>query len=162
LDRERWEREVAAHYGQVLRGLIAVAGRRERAEDALHDALLAALRPGVVEGIERADAWLYAVGMRKLRRATWRNRLEVLLGAGAGSYPEPGLERVEAMGLLARLTPRQRELVVARFYLDLSFKEIAEHFGLSVSGATSTVSQALARLREADLGREDHRCTTLK
>lgn len=154
MDRERWEREIAAQYGQVLRGLIAVAGRRERAEDALHDALVAALKPGVVEGIERADAWLYAVGVRQLRRATWRTRLEGMLGANAASYPEPGLERIEAMELIARLTPRQRELVVARFYLDLTFKEIAEHFGLSVSAATSTVSQALTRIRRSDSERE--------
>lgn len=66
---------------------------------------------------------------------------------GAASYPEPSLASVEAMELLSRLTSRQRELVVARFYLDLSFKEIASHFGITVSAATSTVSQALARLR---------------
>jgi len=155
LDRERWKREVAAHYGQVLRGLIAVAGRREWAEDALHDALLAALKPGVVEGIGRADAWLYAVGLRKLRRAAWRTRFEVLLGARAASYPEPGLDRIEATELLARLTPRQRELVIARFYLDLSYKEIAESFGLSVGAATSTVSQALVRIRETNQGHEE-------
>jgi RNA polymerase sigma factor (sigma-70 family) len=157
LDRERWERELAAHYGQVLRGLIAVAGQRERAEDALHDALLVALKPGVVEGIERADAWLYAVGVRKLRRAGWRTRLDGLLGARAASYLEPGLERIEAMELLVQLTPRQREFVVARFYLDLSFKEIAEVFGVSVGAATSTVSQALARLRATDLDERSDR-----
>jgi RNA polymerase sigma factor (sigma-70 family) len=162
LDRERWEREVAAHYGQVLRGLIAVAGRRESAEDALHDALVAAMKPGVVERIERADGWLYAVGLRKLRRAAWRTRLEVLLGSRSASYLEPGLERIEATELLARLTPRQRELVVARFYLDLSFKEIAELFGLSVGAATSTVSQALARIRETSLRQEEQTCTSVK
>jgi RNA polymerase sigma factor (sigma-70 family) len=162
LDRERWEREIAAHYGQVLRGLIAVAGGRERAEDALHDALLAAMKPGVVEGIERADAWVYAVGLRKLRRAGWRSRLDVLLGARSASYPEPGLERIEATEVLAHLTPRQRELVVARFYLDLSFKEIAEHFGVSVGAATSTVSQALARIRAANAAREEGQCKSAK
>ena len=162
MDRERWEREIAAHYGQVLRGLIAVAGQRERAEDALQDALLAAMKPGVVEGIERADAWLYVVGIRKLRRATWRSRLEVFLGPRAASYPEPGLERIEAMEVLTQLTPRQRELVVARFYLDLSFKEIAEHFGLSVGAATSTVTQALTRIREKNVEREERQCTNVK
>lgn len=160
MERERWEREVAAHYGRVLRGLIAVAGRRESAEDALHDALVAAMKPGVVEGIERADAWLYAVGLRKLRRATWRTRLDGWLGATASSYAEPGLDRIEAMELLAQLTPRQRELVVARFYLDLSFKEIAEHFGLSVGAATSTVSQAIARIRTTNLEQQEQKCTS--
>lgn len=147
MDRKRWEGEVTSHYARVLRGLMAVAGERERAEDALHDALVSAMAPGVIEEIERADAWLYSVAIRKLRRAAWGRRLEVFLGPGAASYPEPGLASVEAMELLSRLTSRQRELVVARFYLDLSFKEIASHFGITVSAATSTVSQALARLR---------------
>ena len=148
MDRERWEGEVTSHYARVLRGLLAVAGDRARAEDALHDALLAAMAPGVIEGIERADAWLYAVGVRKLRRAAWRQRLDVLLHPSAATYPEPSLAAVEAMELLARLTPRQREVVVARYYLDLSFKDIAEHLGITVSAATSTASQALSRLRE--------------
>ncbi len=149
MDRERWDREIACHYAQVLRGLMAVAGERERAEDALHDALVAAMKPGVIETIERPDAWLYAVGIRKLRRAAWRRRLDVFLGANVASYPEPGLAAIEATELLSRLTPRQRELVVARYYLDLTFKEISDTFGISVSAATSTVSQALQRVRSS-------------
>jgi RNA polymerase sigma factor (sigma-70 family) len=147
LERERWDHELSDTYARVLRGLIAVAGQRERAEDALQDALLAALEPGVIARIDRADAWLYTVGVRKLRRAVWRRRLDVLLRPSAAAYPAPGLERIEATEILRDLTPRQRELVIARFYLDLSFKEIAEHFGISVGAATSTVTQAFGRIR---------------
>ncbi len=143
----------------MLRGLIAVAGQRERAEDALQDAMLAALEPGVVERIERADAWLYAVGVRKLRRAGWRTRLETLLRPASAAYPEPGLERIEALEVLRELTPRQRELVIARYYLDLSFKEIARYFGISVSAATSHVSQALARVRSRHRRAEEQQWT---
>jgi RNA polymerase sigma factor (sigma-70 family) len=150
LDRERWNDAVGCHYAQVLRGLMAVAGQRERAEDALHDALVAAMRPGVIETIERPDAWLYAVGVRKLRRAAWRRRLDVLLGPNAVIYPEPDLARIEATEMLAQLTPRQREVVVARYYLDLTFKEISQHLGISLSAATSTVSQALERVRRSE------------
>lgn len=137
-------------YARVLRGLIAVSGRQEVAEDALHDALIAAMEPGALARIERADAWLYAVGIRKLRRNSWRRRLEVLLFPGAAAYPAPGLARVEATEMLALLTPRQREIVVARYYLDLSFKEIAEHLGITVGAASSTVAQAFKRVREAE------------
>lgn len=152
MDRERWDDAVGCHYAQVLRGLMAIAGERERAEDALHDALVAAMRPGVMESIERLDAWLYAVGVRKLRRAAWRRRLDVLLGPNVATYPAPGLSGIEATELLAQLTPRQREVVVARYYLDLTFKEIAQHLGISVSAATSTVSQALERVRRNAAG----------
>ncbi len=150
MDRDCWERQVTDGYARVLRGLVAVAGRREAAEDALHDALLAALEPGAIGRIERADAWLYAVGVRKLRRGAWRRRLEALLLPGAAVYPAPGLARVEALEMLALLTPRQREVVVARYYLDLSFKEIAAHLGITVGAATSTVAQALRRIRESE------------
>lgn len=150
MDRDRWERDVADHYARVLRGLMAVAGRREAAEDALHDALLAAMEPGAMDRIERADAWLYAVGVRKLRRSAWRRRLDVVLFPSAATYPEPGLERVEAVEVLALLTPRQREVLVARYYLDLPFKDIAEHLGITVGAATSTVAQALRRIRDAE------------
>ena len=100
-----------------------------------------------LSSIERPDAWLYAVGVRKLRRAAWRRRLDVLLGDNTGSYAEPDLAGIEASELLSRLTPRQREIVVARYYLGLTFKEIAESFGITVSAATSTVSQGLERIR---------------
>lgn len=149
MDRERWEGEVTSHYAQVLRGLMAVAGERERAEDALHDALVAAMKPGVIETIERADAWLYAVGVRRLRRSAWRERLEAVLRPAAATYPAPGLAAIEATELLSQLTPRQREVVVARYYLDLTFKEIAQHLGITVGAATSTVSQAFERIRRA-------------
>ncbi len=159
MERERWDREVGEVYARVLRGLIAVAGQRDRAEDALQDALLAAFEPGAVERIERADAWLYTVGVRKLRRAGWRTRLETLLRPASAAYPEPGLERIEALEVLRELTPRQRELVIARYYLDLSFKEIAKYFGISVSAATSHVSQALARVRSHRQGTEEQQWT---
>ena len=48
----------------------------------------------------------------------------------------------------------QREFVIGRYFLDLSYREIAEHWGVSVSNATATVSQALSRLRR-DLEKEE-------
>jgi RNA polymerase sigma factor (sigma-70 family) len=144
-----FEREVEACYARVLRGLIAVAGQRPRAEDALHDALLDALAPGTLARMERVDAWLYAVGVRKLHRSRARTQLDAWLHPNAAVYPEPGLERVAALEVLAQLTPRQREVVVARFYLDLSFRDIAAALGISVGAASSTVSQAARRVQLA-------------
>jgi len=129
VDRDVWDRELAACYGNVLRGLMSVSGERAAAEDALHDALVAALKPGVVERIERVDAWLYAVGVRHLRRS-WRRRAERLV-TGEPTFPAPGLERVEVMELMRELTPRQRSFVVARYYFDLTFRDIATLFGVS-------------------------------
>lgn len=149
MEQRQWEIELAACYGRVLRGLIALAGSREAGEDALHDALAAALTPGTIERIEHADAWLYVVGVRHLRRSRWRARLESPLRILRGSLSPPSTERLEVLELLDQLTPRQREVVIARFYLDLSYGEIARSLGISVGTATTTVSQALARLRKS-------------
>jgi DNA-directed RNA polymerase specialized sigma24 family protein len=130
-----------------VRALTGLARSRERAEDALQDAVEDALKPGVVETIERADAWLYAVAVRRLRRNRLRSGLESALSGLRGASPGPDLEHVATLELLDGLSGRQRELVVARYYLDLSYRDIAEQFGISVGTATATVTQALKKIR---------------
>jgi RNA polymerase sigma factor (sigma-70 family) len=137
-----------------VRALTGLAGGRASAEDALQDALLEALRPGVIDGIEHADAWLYAVAVRRLHRDRLRRGLESALSVlRRGATAEPGVERIAVLELLGGLSPRQRELVIARYYLDLSYRDIGKHFGISVGTATATVTQALKKIRariEAD------------
>ena len=48
---------------------------------------------------------------------------------------------------LTRLTPKQRTVLVLRFYEDLTEAETARTLGLSTSTVKSTTRQALARLR---------------
>lgn len=152
MNRSAWDVQLDECYGRVVRGLIGVAGSRELGEDAFQDAVAAALAPGVIERIERADAWLYAVGLRKLRKARWKRRLEsplrYLRSGGAG----PTTDRIEAAELLKDLAPRQREVVIARFYLDLPYSEISRSLGITASSARATLSQALARLRVRNRG----------
>jgi RNA polymerase sigma factor (sigma-70 family) len=132
----------------LVRALTGLAGARERAEDALQDAVEDALKPGVVETIEHADAWLYAVAVRRLRRSRLRRRLESAMSGLRGASPGPNVERVATLELMNALSTRQRELVIARYYLDLRYADIAQHFGISVGTATATVTQALKKIRE--------------
>lgn len=107
---ERTEAELEHCYAIVLRGLTAACGSRERAEDALQDAIVSALRTGEADRIRRLDGWLYVVGLRALRKGEWRRRLERPLIGLRGSAPAPGVERLAAVEMLTRLTPRQREM----------------------------------------------------
>jgi DNA-directed RNA polymerase specialized sigma24 family protein len=133
------KREVERCYPLVLRGLVAVAGSREQAEDAMREAIVAALQQGVAD-VRRLDAWLYVVALRALRRARWKQRLSSLLRFLNLSSPPPGLERVHVLELLRQLTPRQREFVVARYYLGLSYDEIANRFDVSLASAGATAA----------------------
>jgi len=127
---------------------MAVSGSREQAEDATQEAIMAAIQHGVGD-VRQLDAWLYVVGVRALRRSRWKQRLVSPLKFLTASSPPPGLERVHVLELLNQLTPRQREFVIARFYLGLAYDEIAKRFAVSVGTATSTVTQALAKLRRS-------------
>jgi RNA polymerase sigma factor (sigma-70 family) len=50
---------------------------------------------------------------------------------------------------LAALPHRLREVIVLRFYVGLSEKEVAATLGLSLAGVGSRINRALKRLRQA-------------
>lgn len=56
-------------------------------------------------------------------------------------------ERSELSALLEPLTPRERAIVVWRYYLDASEADVARELGVTIGTVKSTASRALARLR---------------
>lgn len=58
-------------------------------------------------------------------------------------------DRAEMLAALSRLTPRQREVVVLRYYEGLAEATIADVLGCAVGTVKSTLSRSLSRLRES-------------
>jgi RNA polymerase sigma-70 factor (sigma-E family) len=56
-------------------------------------------------------------------------------------------DRSELTDLLAPLSPRERTIIVWRYYFDAPEAEVAERLGISTGTVKSTASRALARLR---------------
>jgi RNA polymerase sigma factor (sigma-70 family) len=65
----------------------------------------------------------------------------------AGSAEHAVVERAELWDALLQLAPRQRAVLVLRYYEDLSEQQIAEVLGCSRGTVKSQASNALAALR---------------
>jgi RNA polymerase sigma-70 factor (sigma-E family) len=139
----------------LLRTAVLLAGSREAGEDLLQAALERLLRhwrtiEGDPEGYLRRTLYHLAADSWRQQRA-WRKRLRLLQpGAGAGAVD--GTTEVDLrdslVRLLMQLPPRQRAVIVARYWEQLSEAESARILGCSVGTVKSAASRGLRRLRE--------------
>jgi RNA polymerase sigma-70 factor (sigma-E family) len=103
------------------------------------DAALGYLRQAVVNGSRSA-----------LRRRGTAQRAEPVLRAVPGISPDPAGDvsaRRDVLAALADLPERQREVLVLRYYGDLSEAEIAVALGVSRGAVKSYASRGAAALR---------------
>jgi RNA polymerase sigma factor (sigma-70 family) len=149
------------HAADLARFVRALAGPAD-ADDVFQDTVIAALR--AYPSLRHADnlrGWLFTIAHRKVvdrarRRA--RSPVEVALVPGgpgsAGSVGEPAVapewrEPDAALwDAVRRLPPRQRDCVVARYVLDLPYREVGALVGCSEAAARQNVREALHKLQE--------------
>lgn len=150
-DHLDWERLYRHAYPNVYRALVATLLDADLAADALQDAFLAGLdRPPAHDG--NVAGWLYRVAMRKAGRARRRRMLTLEPMAVSPERDQIAalLDRLSVGQLLQLLTPRQRSIVVAYFYLDQTQEQIAELLGIRRGTVAATISHALARMRKGE------------
>ncbi len=157
---------VTALYAEHALGLVRLAvvltGDRAAAEDIVQDAFLGLYRRwDKVPDMAAPLAYLRVSVVNGCRTALRRrSRLTLRPGTAAdaadGTVPEAGLaesaeasvlltEEQRAMAAALRTLPRrQREVVVLRYYLELSVNETAQAMGVSPGTVKSTTHRALA------------------
>lgn len=144
----------AATWPLLLRTTYVVAGDRQRAEDALQAAYAKALASwGRVSRADDPVAYLrkMAVNAALAQHRTAFARREATVGVvpdrSSASGEDALLERDEVWVAVRGLPPRQRAVVVLRYYEDLSEQQIAEILGCRPGTVKSQASAALATLR---------------
>ena len=152
-EREAFDALVEDRTTSLLRTAYLLTGDWGLAEDLLQTALVKTwFRWDRVREKDAAEAYVRQVMARTYAtwwRRKWRGEL------ATGELPElPGRDdyadvdaRHALRHALAELPPRQRAIVVLRFYEDLSEAQVADLLGCSVGTVKSTASRALARLR---------------
>ena len=151
-DRDSFEEYGAARRSALLRTAYLLTGHREDAEDLVQAALIKAV-PHWGRIADAPEPYLRTVLVResvsRWRRRRWR---EVHTSAVPETAVDgPGDDRVALRAALDRLAPRQRAVIVLRYYEDLTEAETARVLGISVGTVKSQARDALARLR-ADAG----------
>lgn len=153
-DRESFTEWARARQHSLLRTATLLTGDRHRAEDLVQEALTkVALRwSRLHDGSPEAYARQILV---RDNISWWRRRhREVLVGEVGEVGDRPGHTADPDRGLLldqalAALTPRQRAVVVLRYYEDLTERDAADALGVSVGTVKSQTHLALKRMREA-------------
>ena len=153
---EELEVLVAQRGSPLLAAAVLLAGSHTAGEDLLQAALERVMRHwnrvhGDVEGLLRRTMYNLAVDTWRQRR----RRPEVFVGVEPPGVPDPAdtvALRQALVSSLAQLAPRQRAVLVLRYWEQLSEAEAAQVLGCSVGNIKSTASRGLARLREATAG----------
>lgn len=147
-DRSAFDEFVHARSAALARTAYLLTGNHHTAEDLVQHALLQTARHW-----ERISASPEAYARRVMYHQNiswWRKRrfTETTLGAHDEVHPPQDSDlRLTLEAALARLTPKQRTILVLRFFEDLTEVQTAEAVGVSVSTVKSTTRHALARLR---------------
>lgn len=150
-----WEALYEREYPRLLRALLAIGGDEGAAEDAVQEAFVRAYRQGLAS-LERPGAWLLVVATRVLFRDRRRRLTDVAVETvpASGNEIDFAIERADLLIALRQLPERQRAVVVARYYYDQSYEEIAKAFSIRTGTVGATLSQALAKLRAAQAARQ--------
>ncbi len=150
-----FERFVIDHSRTLLRSAYLLCGDRGVAEDLLQQTLLrTAGRWQAARDMPEAYARRVLINLsRDLRRLVRRRPSERPLSEARSAavdldHTHVVMERDAVIGALRQLPARQREVLVLRFYADLSVAETAEAIDASEGTVKSYTSRALAHMRE--------------
>ena len=135
----------------LLHAARLLTGDHHRGEDLVQTALTRLyLKWGRIDApLAYARKALVNAHIDQSRRRWWGERPTEVLPEVAASAPETAAadQRDELRRMLAELAPRDRAVVVLRYYCDLSEHDTAATLGIPLGTVKSSCARALARMR---------------
>ncbi|WP_246004094.1 SigE family RNA polymerase sigma factor [Nocardioides marmoriginsengisoli] len=145
----------AGHYARLVRLAVLLLRDQALAEDVVQDSFVAVHQRWRRIDQGSAPAYLARTVVNRSRSAlrhrsvVARNRPEPAPDVAPADAPVIAAERRgEVLNALADLPTRQREVLVLRYYLDQSEREIATTLGISQGAVKSHASRGAASLRQ--------------
>jgi RNA polymerase sigma-70 factor (sigma-E family) len=146
-----------AHYRSLVRMAVLLVDSESCAEEVVQDAFLKLMRRwSTLRDVGSAEAYLRRTvvnGARdQLRSRRVRRLVRMPTVAPASSADEPVMREETSRQLiaaLAALPPRQREVLVLRYFSELSERQVADCLAVSVGTVKSSAHRGLVALRTA-------------
>lgn len=160
---EAWARATGP---RLRRAALLLTGNLHDADDLVQDALVRVFAKWRrVRDMENRDGYAQRVLVNRHlslggRLQLFKARRDVLIGDAAEPAPHDSalIARADLRRALMTLGPRQRAVLVLRYYLDLPDAEVAEILECSPSTVRSQAHRALATLRQSvEVDEYDHR-----
>lgn len=152
-DRDDFESFVAARRDALLKSAYLLTGSHEDAEDLVQTALIKVV-PKWSRIADHPEPYVRQVlareSINRWRRRRWREVTTTLL-PDSPVTDDDGSEREVLRSALLTLSPRQRAVMVLRYYEDLTERETAHLLGLSLGTVKSYAKGGLERLRQVVL-----------
>ena len=146
---------VVARYAHLVRAAILFGSSRQDAEDAVQETLIRCYRAwGRVSAADDRDAYVYRVlvnGISRGWRRKWRGEVPYSDLPERPPTHDPATELSLSHSVrasLGRLSVEQRQVLVLRYYADLTESQIATVLGVAPGTVKSRASRALAALSE--------------
>ena len=149
-----FEEFVVARRDALLRTAYLLTGNHHDAEDLVQSALIKVVPKWarIQESPERYVRQVLArESVNRWRSRRWR---EISTNVVPETMHHESMDRLALLEDLRRLSPRQRAVLVLRYFDDLTEAETAAALGISVGTVKSHARDALARLRNQQTGEE--------
>lgn len=153
-DEAAFTRIVARYHPDLLRIALVVCGDIDVAAEAAQSAWIVAWkRLGDLREPENLRPWLMSIAAneaRQLLRSRGRRTLREITVIDPTTPPADAAlaERVDLANALAKIEPRDRELLGLRYLAGLDSTEIGEVVGMSATAVRSRLARARERLRQ--------------